>query len=116
MVAFAVDYLTVAELLELGGRVLVHSEAVAELLEGLGFDTSECVDVVAVEVLVEVQYVGGRLDGKFIVETYTLSTYTSTVGGQGACVLKALDQSVLDGVSRLEGEVVGEGDLCIGTS
>ena len=74
----------------------------AELLEGLGFDTSECVDVVAVEVLVEVQYVGGRLDGKFIVETYTLSTYTSTVGGQGAYVLKALDECVLVGISRLE--------------
>ena len=115
-IALTIDDLPVAELTELIRRVLIHLEAIAELVKALSLDTSKCIDVVLGEVAVEVQDIRGRLDDKLIGEAGTLTTDTTAVLRIGAYVLEALEERVLDRVRGLEVEVIREGHLSIDTT
>ena len=68
------------------------------------------------EVTIEVEDIRSRLDDQLIREAYPLTAYTGTITRGRTDVLKALEERVLDGVGRLEVEVIGEGHLCIDTT
>ena len=112
MLGITVVELCVAQLLELGRRILVHCYLSTELVKALRLYPCEGIDMVLSEVPVEVQYVRGRLDHELIAETLTYAILSSTIAGERADILEALEEGILDRIGGLEGEVVREADLC----
>ena len=112
MLGISVVELCVAQLLELGRRILVHCYLGTELVKALRLYPCEGIDMVLSEVSVEVQYVGGRLDHELIGETLSCAILSSSITGEGADILEALEESILDRIGGLEGKVVREANLC----
>ena len=112
MLGISVVELCVAQLLELGRRILVHCYLGAELVKALCLYPCEGIDMVLSEVPIEVQDVGGRLDHELIAETLSCTILSSTITGKGADILEALEEGILDRIGGLEGEIVREANLC----
>ena len=112
MLGISVVELCIAQLLELGRRILVHGDLCAELVKALRLYPCEGIDMVLSEVPVEVQDVGGRLDHELIAETLSCTILSSTIAGEGADILEALEEGILDRIGGLEGKVVREADPC----
>ena len=112
MLGISVVELCVAELLELGRRILVHGDLCAELVKALRLYPRKGIDMVLSEVPIEVQDVGGRLDHELIAEALSRTILSSTIAGEGADILEALEEGILDCIGGLEGEVVREADPC----
>ena len=111
-----IDDQTSTQLSELIRRILIDFEAVAVLCKALGFDTSECIDVVLGEVAVEVEDIRSCLDDQLIREACPYTSDTTTIACRRTYILEALEERVLDGVGRLEVQVIGEVYLCIDSS
>ena len=112
MLGIPVVELCVTQLLELGRRILVHCYLRAELVKALCLYPCEGIDMVLPKVSVEVQYVRARLDHELIAETLPCTILSSTITGEGAAILEALEEGILDRIGGLEGEVVCEADPC----
>ena len=112
MLGISVVELCVAQLLELGRRILVHCYLGTELVKALRLYPCEGIDMVLPKVSVEVQYVRARLDHEFIAETLSCAILSSSITGKGADILEALEEGILDRIGGLEGEIVREANLC----